>query len=1180
MNKLKEISKKYKISLAAIIIVIVLLTISASYALYKIVRSQDDENLVNAGCFNLALSNEENAINLESTIPLTDAEGRKLTPFTFTLTNNCTITASYNVNLEVLSGSTLSSSFVATLFNNGDIKPLNSYPSANTTIKGSIESRTLQKGVLAPGSSVDYSVSLWLDEDVTLEDNVENTKLKSKIVIVSTPYFTKGYSGIEGNIVAQLDTSGKCPTVNTDGSIKITDVETGNGYLCSAPDNYGTSYYYRGNVTNNYVQFGKWADDTPDVVYGFEQSNSDIDSDSIPSFNTFSSLEECRNDSSYNNCTVVSLKGKPMYWRIVRINGDGTVRLVYAGTDTYSNSQYSLDKQVHWNSEGIFGDTVDLKVLMSIYDAAGAGYMYGIPDGVVETTKAIPSSIYSSSKYYLAKEYTFTAESGFKLTNKLEITGDNITSDYIGYYLTESDSNSEDVESLFKIESIDKDNEKIIGKFISYGSNSKETAQNNQVDSINKIIIDDFYQKNIKDKKYEQYLADNLFCSDRTISDASYDGEYVTNEGFGSNYTIYRWGGYASAPNYLVGMPTAASVNSTLFCKSNDSFTIGNDKGNGALTYPVGSLTADEAVLAGAYYGKANNRYYLYGGESLALMSPFSGSAVTNYISVPVTFNTLIAQDGGLTAGSVFLNNGSAAVAINLKQGVLKSGTGTKEDPYRIAEDKDELKVNIASYINGKLSDTLPPSYSKDEYEVEKVECDNNISASWNVDTWSLETSNLTSSGTCSVYFKKTIIADTITIANKTFKIDEKNKCPQASNYGDVKLTAAEASDGYVCATKDNYGYSYYFRGTVDNNYVKFADKYWRIVRVNGDGTVRIIYDGTAVHTNGESSTDRFIGNSPYNSYWKKDNVVETPNIPVAYDNAGLGYMYGNRSGINESAYKQVGKFDDNRTYYLAKKYSYDASTGKFSLVDPVAVLGSNIDATYINYYTFHGTSATETRYIIDKIIDLEKSTYYNHHYTRINFGTTSKENAQTNTNDSDIKTYLDNWHKTNMLNYTNYLADNIFCNYRKLEYSGYDGYGAGETDYATLSAYYPNDGNPYKMISLKCSHPNDAFTVNDTIKGNGALKYPIGLLTGQELHLAGFYDNSSSNNNTKYYLYDNNYWWTMTPNSFGNQAYVMSSQNYYASVDDSYGVRPVYNLKAGVLNAGTGTASDPFRIE
>ena len=1177
MNKLKEISKKYKISLAAIIIVIVLLTISASYALYKIVRSQDDENLVNAGCFNLALSNEENAINLESTIPLTDAEGRKLTPFTFTLTNNCTITASYNVNLEVLSGSTLSSSFVATLFNNGNIKPLNSYPSANTTIKGSIESRTLQKGVLAPGSSVDYSVSLWLDEDVTLEDNVENTKLKSKIVIVSTPYFTKGYSGIEGNIVAQLDTTGKCPTVNSDGSIKITDAETGSGYLCSAPDNYGTSYYYRGNVTNNYVQFGKWADDTPDVVYGFA---SQSDHHSMTDFQIFSTLEECKSNSVYiNNCTLVSRKGKPMYWRIVRVNGDGTVRLVYAGTDTYSNSQYALDKQVYGNSEEVFGDTVDLKFFMSIYDTAGAGYMYGNPDGVVETTKAIPASIDSSSKYYLAKEYTFTAENGFKLTNQVEITGDNITSDYIGYYIADSDSNSEDVESLLKIESIDKDNKKINGKFISYGSNSKETAQNNQVDSINKIIIDDFYQKNIKDKKYEQYLADNLFCSDRTISDASYDGEYVTNEGFGSNYTIYRWGGYASSPNYDAGTPTAASVNSTLYCNNNDSFTTSNDKGNGALTYPVGLLTADEAVLAGAYYGKANNKYYLYVGGSLALMSPFSGSAITNLIDVPINFNTSIAKDGALSTGTVLLNDDSAAVAINLKQGVLKSGTGTKEDPYRIAEDKDKLKVNIASYINGKLSDTFPPAYSKDEYEIEKVECDNNINASWNVDTWSLETSNLSKSGTCSVYFNKPMAASSITIANQTFKIDEKSKCPETSNYGDVKLTGIEDSDGYVCTAKDNYGYSYYFRGTVDNNYVKFADKYWRIVRVNGDGTIRIIYDGTSAHANGESSTNRFIGDSPYNTYWKKDNVVETPNIPVAYDNAGLGYMYGNRSGINESVYKRSGKFDDSTTYYLAKEYSYDASTGKFSLVDPIAVLGSNIDATYINYYTFHGTSSTQTKYIVDKIIDLEKTTYFNHNYTQINYGTSSKENAQTNTNDSDIKTYLDNWHKTNMSNYTNYLADNIFCNYRELYYSGYDGYGAGHADYALLNSYNDNNGSCYKYVNLKCPQQNDSFTVTDTTNGNGALTYPVGLLTGQEEFLAGnFIANNSKN--TKYYLYDSKDWWTMTANDFVDQANIVKVQGMYSRVDNSLGVRPVYNLKAGVLNAGTGTASDPFRIE
>ena len=1175
MNKLKEISKKYKISLAAIIIVIVLLTISASYALYKIVRSQDDENLVNAGCFNLALSNEENAINLESTIPLTDAEGRKLTPFTFTLTNNCTITASYNVNLEVLSGSTLSSSFVATLFNNGDIKTLNSYPSANTTIKGSIESRTLQRGVLAPGSSVDYSVSLWLDEDVTLEDNVENTKLKSKIVIVSTPYFTKGYSGIEGNIVAQLDNSGKCPTVNADGSIKLTDAETGSGYLCSAPDNYGTSYYYRGNVTNNYVQFGKWADDTPDIVYGFSSSSDD---GSIPSSETFSSMDECQKDQDYNsNCTIVSRKGKPMYWRIVRINGDGTVRLVYDGTNTYSNSQYSLDRQISIDVDELTGENFNLDSFMKIIDNAAAGYMYGDDKSIVETTKSIEISTYND-KYYLSKDYTFSLENGFILNNPTELSYNNITSDYIGYYISSSTSKNG---YLLKIESVDNENHTVSGKFISYGSSNKEQVQKNEADSLYKVAVDSFYSKNIKGKNYESFIADNLFCNDRTISNATIDDESITNEGFGSNYTVYRWAGYTNNLSNIIDSPTADSVNSTLYCSNNDSFSTNSSHGNGALSYSAGTLTADEVSLAGAFYGKENNKYYLYNGIGSLLMTPFVGSAPISFFDFPMTLSTSIEKNGSLGASIILFGNSISAV-INLKQGALKSGTGTKEDPYRIAEDKDELKVNIASYINGESSDTFPPAYSKNEYEVEKVECDNNISASWNVNTWSLETSNLSTSGTCSVYFKKPMVADSITIANQTIKIDEKNKCPQFNNVGDIKITSAEDTDGYVCATKDNYGYSYYFRGAVDNNYVKFADKYWRIVRVNGDGTIRIIYDGTSVHTNGESSSDRFIGNSPYNSYWKKDNVVETPNIPVAYDNAGVGYMYGNRSGINESTYKPSRKFEDSTTYYLAKEYSYDASTGKFSLVDPVAVLGSNIDATYINYYTFHATTATATGYIIDKIIDLEKATYSNHHYTQINYGTSSKENAQTNTNDSDIKAYLDNWHKTNMLDYTNYLADNIFCNYRKLNYSEDDGYGAGYTHYASLGGFYyhyvdDETSYEYKPINLKCPQQNDAFTVSDTTNGNGNLTYPVGLLTGYELYLSGYY---SSSNNKGYYLYDSNYWWTMTPEEFGDSAHVISSQNHYSQVGTSLGVRPVYNLKAGVLNAGTGTASDPFRIE
>ena len=82
-----------------------------------------------------------------------------------------------------------------------------------------------------------------------------------------------------------------------------------------------------------------------------------------------------------------------------------------------------------------------------------------------------------------------------------------------------------------------------------------------------------------------------------------------------------------------------------------------------------------------------------------------------------------------------------------------------------------------------------------------------------------------------------------------------------------------------IYKTEDDLGTSYYFRGDVENNYVLFANKYWRIIRINGDGTVRMIYDGTSAHDNGESSTDRRTGTSAFNSSYN--------------DNAYVGFMYG-----------------------------------------------------------------------------------------------------------------------------------------------------------------------------------------------------------------------------------------------------------------------------------------------
>ena len=452
-------------------------------------------------------------------------------------------------------------------------------------------------------------------------------------------------------------------------------------------------------------------------------------------------------------------------------------------------------------------------------------------------------------------------------------------------------------------------------------------------------------------------------------------------------------------------------------------------------------------------------------------------------------------------------------------------------------------------------------------------------------------------------------------------QLDTTGKCPTVNDDGSVNVTVGEATNGYLCKAKDAYGDSYYYRGNVTNNYVKFGtwsndaptlvvderghqydsleectndggtctelaragkDMYWRIVRINGDGTVRVIYDGTSAHSNDEASAERQIGESKYNYYWKKDNVKESTNSNIYYDNAGVGYMYGNRDGILESATQDSTiPYTTTSTYYIAKEYTYNASTDRFTLKDPIGVLGRAMTSDYVGYYTFNSTSSSGSRQYVCKITSVgASSSRVRVGYKYVTYGTTSKEKAQTNTNDSTIKEYLDNWYKTNIVGTTNeqYLADNIFCNDRSISSnkpsSSYNnlGYGTNATVYRWF--YFADSSYNNKMI-LTCPQQNDAFTVSDTTKGNGALTYPVGLLSTDEIVLAGGWNEENSG----YYLYSGQSWWASSPHIFaGNYAYVRVG-NSYGSAGNIFGVRPVFNLKAEVLAQGTGTASDPYRL-
>ena len=182
--------------------------------------------------------------------------------------------------------------------------------------------------------------------------------------------------------------------------------------------------------------------------------------------------------------------------------------------------------------------------------------------------------------------------------------------------------------------------------------------------------------------------------------------------------------------------------------------------------------------------------------------------------------------------------------------------------------DLNAVAIYIQEGDDYSKSDTIPKSgYTFNEersYCTVNGEEDESITVSYDTNTQSLSVSPLTTKGTkCYLYFdeQRTLLKDAILTNNEV-------------NSGTPNFSQTATTDEGVYKTEDNQGTSYYFRGAVTNNYVSFAGFYWRIIRINGDGSIRIIYDGKSAHANGESSSDRQTGTRAYNSSYKQSYYV------------------------------------------------------------------------------------------------------------------------------------------------------------------------------------------------------------------------------------------------------------------------------------------------------------------
>ena len=416
-----------------------------------------------------------------------------------------------------------------------------------------------------------------------------------------------------------------------------------------------------------------------------------------------------------------------------------------------------------------------------------------------------------------------------------------------------------------------------------------------------------------------------------------------------------------------------------------------------------------------------------------------------------------------------------------------------------------------------------------------------------------------TSCSTMYVIYSATSSTSNGTTTYRATKVDQYSSTKNIVNLSNSGLYMAE----------DDYGKSYYYRGSINNNYVSFAGFIWRIIRINGDGSIRMIYSGTSTTDTGEKTS---IGTSAFNT--------------DPYDTAYLGYKYGLDKTYQETTATNLNysNINANTNYYFADSYTKNDTTKKLSLSGNLiqgtleSVWGSN-NSTY--KYSCFSTSQTGTCTTL-----VEIASYVNVSQVKVkayhSYLSKSYESTYTDEHDSTIKTKIDTWYKTNIQdkNYANYLSDNLFCNDRSIT-SG-DGFSLNATTY--YGAYQRNVNK--KEPSYKCPRKIDQFTVSSTTTlGNGELTYPVGLLTADEVAYAGGKDGYD---NREYYLATGQYYWLGSSSNFNSweadaNGWGVDPSGYlypWYWVSNSFGVRPVINLKANTqITEGNGTVSNPYII-
>ena len=419
---------KNKIKVFSSLLIIVLLVMGVSFAIFQnFARQSGTNNLGATNCFSVTFEGVNNAINLANDYPIPDSEGLERSPYTFKVTNNCNQYLSLSNGVETLSTSEIPSNLIkGVIVNNGGIPTSAMLLSSGKTMEaqnGGTAYELLTDG-LGPKASKTYDLRLWFDESMTKEQGASK-KYQGKVIVGATTEVEPSKNLREAilannEVKAPLTTPGSEVSAHTKDDVESQSASVSSTYQAYYIT-YGTGYEANGtkfNLTGAAVTGDTYANSYSSLVgkYLPYSSISSSGSKTAGTMKTTTNLSSVyyvvsATSSSFTYKVISSNKntteallastsddyGTSYYfrgavknnyvqfankcWRIVRITGDGSVKLVLHNDNTTgaANPCSSANNSTNAAFARYSGTTYTSAFNEKYDDNAYVGFMYGTP---------------------------------------------------------------------------------------------------------------------------------------------------------------------------------------------------------------------------------------------------------------------------------------------------------------------------------------------------------------------------------------------------------------------------------------------------------------------------------------------------------------------------------------------------------------------------------------------------------------------------------------------------------------------------------------------------------------------------------------------------------------------------------------------------------------------------------